>query len=114
MEIKIIAVGKMPKEYLALVEPLVRNCNFDIKIDEVILKGKLPANVTKEKEGELILKKISPSVVIPLDLGGKQLPSDSLADKLQEFATHSQKVTFIIGGAFGLSKDVLAKANMKL
>jgi 23S rRNA (pseudouridine1915-N3)-methyltransferase len=67
----------------------------------------------KIKEGEMILdflKKEDHLVV--LDERGKQFNSEGLAAFLQQRANASEKnLVFLIGGAFGLSDDVLKRAD---
>ena len=49
-----------------------------------------------------------------LDQRGKQLTSEGLADFIKIKANESIKsLVFVIGGAFGLDKDVLDKARFK-
>ena len=53
--------------------------------------------------------------VIALDLKGKMLSSQELADKLQSLGVAgNSNIAFIIGGSLGLSEDVLKRADYKL
>lgn len=69
----------------------------------------------KIKEGEMILgflKKEDHLVV--LDENGQQMSSEGLADFLQQRANEREKnIIFIIGGAYGLSNEVISRANYK-
>src|SRR5205085_12556287 len=69
----------------------------------------------KIKEGEMILDFLKKEdYLVVLDEKGKQLSSVALAAFIQERANESEKnIIFLIGGAFGLSNDVLARANFK-
>ncbi|MEO6671263.1 MAG: 23S rRNA (pseudouridine(1915)-N(3))-methyltransferase RlmH [Ferruginibacter sp.] len=75
--------------------------------------GIMPETELKAKEGELIrsvLKK--EDFLIVLDERGKQLNSEGLAAFLQQRANESQKnIVFLIGGAYGVSDEVLQRAN---
>lgn len=69
----------------------------------------------KQKEGESILSLLKKEdYLILLDERGKQLSSEGLADFIQQRANESQKnIIFLIGGAFGVSKEVMDRANFK-
>lgn len=70
----------------------------------------------KEKEGELILKNIRPSdEVILLDEHGKEYRSVTFAKMLEEKMSRSGRdLVFVIGGAYGFSGDVYARADSKI
>lgn len=68
-----------------------------------------------EKESEMILNKIEPqSYTILCDERGKTLNSLELAKLLAETLEVKKKVTFIIGGAFGVNDAVKNKADFKI
>ena len=67
----------------------------------------------KAKEGEMILQFLKKEdYLVVLDERGKQLSSEGLAAFIQQRANESEKnLVFLIGGAFGLSKEVINRAN---
>jgi 23S rRNA (pseudouridine1915-N3)-methyltransferase len=69
----------------------------------------------KQKEGETILGLLKKEdYLVLLDERGKQLSSEGLADFIQQRANESQKdIIFLIGGAFGVSKELMDRANYK-
>lgn len=69
----------------------------------------------KQKEGETILGLLKKEdYLVLLDERGKQLSSEGLAEFIQQRANESQKnIIFLIGGAFGVSKEVMDRANYK-
>jgi 23S rRNA (pseudouridine1915-N3)-methyltransferase len=69
----------------------------------------------KQKEGETILGLLKKEdFLVLLDERGKQLSSEGLAEFIQQRANESQKnIIFLIGGAFGVSKEVMDRANFK-
>ncbi len=73
----------------------------------------LPDEILKEKEGEIILNKLEKTdFLILLDETGKQLTSPGLALLLDQRAIQgTRNIVFLIGGAFGVSKAVMARAN---
>jgi len=125
MRISIVAVGKIKERYLAegigeFTKRLTPFCRLDImEVNEEKMPDS-PAEAEKAKvlgrEGERILKNIrAGSYPIVLDLGGTQLSSVELAGRLDALALDGRSdITFIIGGAFGLSPQVLTAAKERL
>jgi 23S rRNA (pseudouridine1915-N3)-methyltransferase len=70
----------------------------------------------KDREGELILSNIKESDhVILLDENGATLTSEEFAQKVEKLNLRGIKCTiFVIGGAYGFSKEVYSRANEKL
>lgn len=122
MNIKLLAVGKTDDKNLqALIEEYVKRVSFYIKFDvEIIPDIKNAKNLSviqqKEKEGSLILSKVSPSDwLILLDEKGKSFSSTQFADFLQKRMNSGIKnLLFVIGGPYGFSDEVYAKANGKI
>lgn len=75
----------------------------------------LDENALKEKEGDIICATLKKDdYLVLLDERGKQLSSEGLAAFLQQRANESEKhVVFLIGGAYGVSKSVIDRANYK-
>lgn len=69
----------------------------------------------KMKEGEMILNFLKKEdYLVVLEETGKQFNSEALAAFLQNRANESEKnLIFLIGGAYGLSDEVLDRANYK-
>jgi 23S rRNA (pseudouridine1915-N3)-methyltransferase len=66
------------------------------------------------KEGDRILKRLpADAYVISLDREkGKQLPSERLAEKLEDFGVSGHgHVAFVIGGPLGLSPEILRSSR---
>lgn len=122
MNIKLLAVGKTDDKNLqALIEEYVKRVSFYVKFDvEIIQDIKNAKNLSviqqKEKEGSLILSKVSPSDwLILLDEKGKSFSSTQFADFLQKRMNSGIKnLFFVIGGPYGFSDEVYAKANGKI
>jgi 23S rRNA (pseudouridine1915-N3)-methyltransferase len=75
-----------------------------------------PPDRVMEAEGERLLSRIPEGFeIVALTRGGKPMGSKNLAAYLQEHAVHSTKgVAFVLGGAFGLAREVLARASRRL
>jgi 23S rRNA (pseudouridine1915-N3)-methyltransferase len=69
----------------------------------------------KKKEGETILNFLQKEdYLVLLDERGKQLKSEELAKFIEQRANEStKKMIFLIGGAFGVSDEVIKRANFK-
>lgn len=125
MRITILAVGKIKEKYLRdgiaeFVKRLGPFCRLEIKeLDEERMPDE-PSAAQKEqalaREGERLLKQIPQgSRVFVLDVIGKQQSSEELAETFSSLAVDGDSsLTFIIGGAFGLSEDVRKAAHVRL
>ncbi|MEI9956516.1 MAG: 23S rRNA (pseudouridine(1915)-N(3))-methyltransferase RlmH [Ferruginibacter sp.] len=69
----------------------------------------------KKKEGEAILNSLQKDdYLILLDERGKQIDSESLAKFIEQRGNESVKrMVFLIGGAYGVSDEVMKRANYK-
>jgi 23S rRNA (pseudouridine1915-N3)-methyltransferase len=77
--------------------------------------GVLQENELRKKEGDLLLQTFQKDdYVVLLDERGKQVSSEGLAQFLQLRANESVKnLVFVIGGAYGVSNEVMQRANFK-
>lgn len=122
MNIKLIAIGKTDNKSLqTLIDDYTKRLSFYIKFDlEIIPDIKNVKNLSesqqKEKEGELILSKITPTdQLILLDENGKTFSSVGFSTELQKKMNSGVKtLVFVIGGPYGFSDTVYAKANGKI
>ena len=125
MKITVITVGKIKEKYLkdAIAEYSKRLSKYcKLEIIEVA-DEKTPDNASevvedsiRSKEAERILKYVKDDAyVITLEIGGKQLSSEELADKIDKLGVQgTSHIIFIIGGSIGLGKEVLNKSNYAL
>lgn len=91
-------------------------CKFESQLFELPSKLKTTdIALIKKNEGDLLLKKIQPNdFVILLDENGKEFTSVGFAEYLQKLQLHQSHIIFIIGGAYGFSDEVYARANAKV
>ena len=69
----------------------------------------------KAAEGEAILRYLTPAMdVLLLDEHGHEYRSIEYADFLQKKMASGKDLTLVIGGAYGFSKEVYARANGKI
>ena len=122
MTIKLITIGKTDnKQLTSLIDDYIKRLGYYIKFSlDIIPDIKNSKNLSevqqKQKEGELILKKISTTdTLILLDENGKQLDSVDFSSYLQKHMNSGIKqLVFVIGGPYGFSEDVYKKSNGKL
>ena len=79
-------------------------------------KGKMSDQARIEIEGRDLLEQVEPkSLLVALDRTGRQVDSESLATIFQQWQLQNRRtISFIIGGALGLSREVVAAADLVL
>lgn len=89
---------------------------FDVvTIPELKNTKKLSEEQQKQAEGELILKQLQPSdTVVLLDEHGHEYRSIEFARWLEQKQQTSRRLIFIIGGPYGFSPAVYARADEQL
>lgn len=119
MNIKILAIGKTDskplQQLITIYEKRLRHyVGFELETIPDIKNAKNLSEVQqKDKEGDLILKKIGPmDVLVLLDENGKLLSSVDFSKYLQKKMNSGIKqLVFVIGGPYGFSDAVYEKAN---
>lgn len=117
MKITIAAVGKMKSPpLLSVINDYLKRIPWNITILEVEEKRPFNPEKLKEAEGELLLKSADKNAyIIALDENGKSLRSLEFAGKLKEISNSGiSDIILIIGGANGLSENILNSADFKL
>lgn len=122
MKIELLVVGKTSDTYINTgidnyVSRLKHYIPFQItEIKDLKNTKKLSEQQIKQKEGELIMKLIVPGDwVILLDERGKQKTSIEFSSQISDYMLRGlKKAIFIIGGPYGFSDEVYARANEKI
>ena len=122
MQIKLLAIGKTDNKAIqTLIDDyssrLGHYIRFELEVIPDLKQSKsLSESLQKEKEGELILKKVGSSdELILLDERGKTFSSLEFSDFLQKKMNSGLKqLVFVIGGPYGFSEAVYARANGKI
>jgi len=122
MTIKLLAIGKTDSVSLQDLIKMYHNrlkhyVRFEVDLIPDIKNVKnLTETQQKEKEGELILKKLKATdVLILLDENGKQYSSVEFANFLQKkMNTGIKQLVLVIGGPYGFSERVYGKAQGKI
>ena len=125
MKITIVCAGKIKEKYLesGIAEFKKRLTPFTkleiIEISEEKMKDN-PSEAEKQRtltlEGERLLRQVpEDSYLFVLDVYGKERSSEELAARIDELALAGKSnLTFLIGGAFGLSEEVRQASNERL
>ena len=74
----------------------------------------LTTSVVRDREGARLLEKSSGARIVACDAGGKSLTSEKFSEWLQSERENERDTAFVIGGAFGLSDEVLSRSRMRL
>ena len=121
MKTELILVSKTTDKHLAVgindyMERISHYIPFEITVIPDLKNTKsLTEEQQKNKEGELIMQKLQPSdTVVLLDEHGKEYRSIEFADWLQRKQNTARRLVFVVGGPYGFSDDVYARANEKL
>lgn len=121
MKTELILVGKTQnKHFVAGINDYVERIGHYMPFSITTLPDlKATKNLTeaqqKEREGEMILRLLQPSdTVVLLDEHGRELRSVEYADWLQKKQATARRLVFVIGGPYGFSEAVYARANDKL
>ena len=120
MIIKIISIGnKLNKWESENIDFYLKQLPKNIKVDFVDLKSQQNPNYSiKEvikKESQLINSKISDKdFVIAWDSSGEQVSSKAFSKLIFKNREINNNISFIIGGSFGLSSNILNRSNQIL
>ena len=120
MKIALIAIGKTAdkniaagiEKYLGRVGHYL-GCDF-ITLPDSKTSGDIPRQ--RETEGKAILGAITPGDrVVLLDERGQSLTSRQFAQSIQKtMSAGVKRLVFVIGGAYGFSPEVYARADARL
>ncbi len=85
-------------------------------IPDIKNKKNLSQSQQKQKEGEFILNRLhNTDYVVLLDEGGRLFDSNQFAKHIEKKKnTIARKLVFVVGGPYGFSEAVKARANEKI
>lgn len=125
MKARILAIGhKMPiwvqtgfDDYHRRIQPMLSTELVELAAAKRS-KNPSPANIAQycQQEGHSLLQahqQVNREQLWVLDVKGKMLSTESLADKLSAAMLEGSDVALVIGGADGVSPEVLAAADFK-
>lgn len=114
MPIKILTVGKKHEAWISVgIEEYEKRLRTPFSIEWVMLPhSSLEGDRARQEESERIVSRLSSdNFVILLDERGTELDSPGLSTLLSGLLNSSRKVVLVIGGAYGVSEVVRAKAH---
>lgn len=121
MKVELWAIGKTSEKYLEagieLFEKRLKNyLPFVFTILPDVKLKTTDGALLKKEEGKMIMSKInSDDYLVLLDENGRQFTSVELANWLERRLSDSRKrLVLLIGGAFGFSPEVYARANEQM
>lgn len=122
MQVTLLCIGKTGKKFLEegeqeYLKRLRHYISFQLQIIPDIKQAKsLSESQIKQREGELILEKISPTdSLILLDENGKEYSSLEFSAYLQDqFNRGGKHIYFVVGGPYGFSDGVYQRSNGKI
>lgn len=122
MDILLLTVGKTTQNYINLgieeyLKRLKRYIPYGIvSIPDVKSSKAMTEESQKQKEGEAILAYLQPSdYCILLDEHGREFTSMEFSAFIQKtMASGRKRAVFVVGGPYGFSKDVYARADFKI
>ena len=122
MKILFLVIGKTDESYLdtgilKYIKRLEHYVPFEMKIIHDIKNRKtLTEEQQKKAEGELILSNINiGDDLVLLDENGKTFSSVTFSQWIEkQMNIGSKRMIFVVGGPYGFSKEVYAKAKFKI
>jgi 23S rRNA (pseudouridine1915-N3)-methyltransferase len=123
LKITIIAVAKIKEKYILkgmeeYIKRLTSYCTLQIKeVDAQKVKSSITIDKIKELEAEKLMQHVADhAYLIALDEHGKEYNSVELAQNFKNITELSGKseICLLIGGANGLSADIIQKADLTL
>lgn len=125
MKITVLTVGKIKEKYLKdAINEYSKRLSKYCKLEIIEVQDeKTPDNASevvedmiRAKEAERLLKHVKDDAyVVTLEINGKQLSSEELADKIEKLGVQgTSHIMFVIGGSIGLGEEVLRRSNLAL
>lgn len=115
MSIRILAVGRRHESWVDEgIERFERRLHKPFTVAwQLLPHSARNGDAAREEESARILDKLNPDeFVVLLDERGRNLSSPELAQSISEPLNRSQKVTCIIGGAYGVTEAVRTRADI--
>jgi 23S rRNA (pseudouridine1915-N3)-methyltransferase len=116
MKLRFVWIGKTKdKNWKALQDEYLRRLSHFVKYEVTEIKESAP-HEGPDIEGERILAALNQrTFAVLLDVKGDLISSPDLAKKIEDWQNRGlQEVSFIIGGADGVSRRVAEKADLSL
>ncbi|HEY0241917.1 MAG TPA: 23S rRNA (pseudouridine(1915)-N(3))-methyltransferase RlmH [Gemmatimonadaceae bacterium] len=76
--------------------------------------GSLTSAIVRSREGERLMESAGGARMVACSEGGKTFSSELFSEWLQRERDAARDVAFVIGGAYGLSDELLSRSSLKL
>jgi len=119
MRVTVAAVGKPRNAALAAAihdyeTRAARYWPLDVHEVREERASSINSDAVREREGQRLSEKVGSARIVACDPGGKSYSSEQFAKWLHGERERDHDTAFVIGGAFGLSEEILNKAAVKL
>ena len=122
--IKVIGIGKIiEKAMKSLIDEYIKRLKVYTKIEVIEVNDEPTSDKNSDAENkkvmdveaERVLKHIKDrDFMILLDLHGKMISSEALAEKMTQITTYqSSDITFVIGGSLGVGNALVQRSNFR-
>lgn len=113
--IRIICVGKIKEKfYKDAVEEYLKRISKYTKLEIIEVEDEATGDILLKEKNKIERYINSKDYIITLEIEGNMLTSLELSQKLQNIYLNYSNITFIIGGSYGLHKDIKKLSNYKL
>jgi 23S rRNA (pseudouridine1915-N3)-methyltransferase len=119
MNLRLIAAGtRMPDWVQAGYDDYAKRLTQDYRLELIEIplgqrSGGDTARATEKEGARMLAALVNNPYVVALQVGGKTLSTEQLAQFLQTRARDGRGVVFCIGGPEGLAKEVDARADLR-
>ncbi|PPK86523.1 23S rRNA (pseudouridine1915-N3)-methyltransferase [Neolewinella xylanilytica] len=122
MKVQLYFIGKTKEKYLRTGEEIyAKRLSHYLPVaveilPDIRMAGKMSSEELKEAEGKLLLSRIGPEDrLVLLDEGGATYSSVELSRWMEkELQRPARRLVFAVGGAFGFTEAVYARADQQL
>jgi len=122
--IKVIGIGKIKEKAMkSLIDEYIKRLKVYTKIEVIEVNDEPTSDKNSDAENkkvmdveaERVLKHIKDrDFMILLDLHGKMISSEALAEKMTQITTYqSSDITFVIGGSLGVGNALIQRSNFR-
>lgn len=122
--IKVIGIGKIKEKAMkSLIDEYIKRLKVYTKIEVIEVSDEPTSDKNSDAENkkvmdveaERVLKHIKDrDFMILLDLHGKMISSETLAEKMTQITTYqSSDITFVIGGSLGVGNALVQRSNFR-
>ena len=112
-KVYVVCVGKIKEKFFVEgIEEYKKRVSRFAELNFIEIKD-FPTPDEIKRECDLILPKLQGYVIL-LDIGGKTLSSEELAEHMERAYLTQPVVTFVIGGSEGVDERVRLRADLRL